>query len=358
MNTVIWRVQPDGIENNIIKKAADLLKDGGLVAFPTETVYGLGANGLDPTAIRKIFQAKGRPQDNPLILHVADINQVSCLVENIPLKAQLLMKEFWPGPLTLVLPKSSSVPEEITAGLNSVAIRMPAHPIALALIREAGIPIAAPSANRSGYPSPTTASHVLDDLEGKIDAVLDGGPTGIGLESTVLDVCGEVPVILRPGGITEEDLKRVIGKVEIDPGIIEPKITPKSPGMKYTHYSPQAEVILVHGENPGIIAIRILTLLKKLGSENKKIALLLTDETLGYLDKSQELLNGKKLAYIKKIGSRHDLEGIARLIYDELRYCDKVGADVIVTETYREEGIGRALMNRLLKSSGYRIVDS
>lgn len=357
MHTVLWRIDADNIENSIIKKAACLLKEGGLVAFPTETVYGLGANGLDPSALRKIFEAKGRPQDNPLILHVAELKDAFHLAEKVPSKARILMEEFWPGPLTLVLPKSRFVPPEVTAGLDTVAIRMPAHPLALALIREAGLPIAAPSANRSGYPSPTTASHVLDDLEGRIDAVLDGGPTGIGLESTVLDVSGERPVILRPGGVTEEDLRRVIGEVELDRGITDSGIAPKSPGMKYTHYSPRAEVILLYGETPRVIAERVIMWMEKFASEHKMAGLLLTEETWNCLGASQDYLRAKNAVYVKNIGSRQNLEGIARLLYDELRRCDKAGADVILTETYQEEGIGRALMNRLRKSSGYRIAD-
>jgi L-threonylcarbamoyladenylate synthase len=349
MRTQVWRVEPGKVKTDAIKKAAHLLRNGGLVAFPTETVYGLGANGLDPGAIAKIFKAKGRPLDNPLILHIAEPQEVYGLAENVSLDATTLMKEFWPGPLTLVLPRKSFIPDEATAGLDTVAIRMPAHPVALALIKEAGIPVAAPSANRSGYPSPTTAFHVLDDLNGKIDAVLDAGPTGIGLESTVLDLSGDKPLILRPGGVTKEELEGVIGAVEVDRGIRDKRFVPKSPGMKYTHYSPKAQVILISGEEPKIIAEKVSAQLAQLAETQKKVGLLLSSETWAFLGELP-------VAYAKNLGSRSNLESIAYVLYGELRRCDQAGADIILTETYKDEGLGMAIMNRLLKSAGYRVV--
>lgn len=347
MKTVVWRVDAANINQNIIKKAARIIRQGGLIAFPTETVYGLGANGLDAAAVQKIFQAKGRPLDNPLILHISEIRDVFYLARAVSLQAQVLMEKFWPGPLTLVLPKGAFIPDEITAGLDTVALRMPRHPVALALIKEAGKPVAAPSANRSGYPSPTQASHVLDDLAGRINAVLDGGPTGVGLESTVLDLSGDRPVILRPGSVTEEDIAGVIGRVEVDAGIKGFAAVPKAPGMKYTHYSPRAEVILIQGEPPEV-ARKISGMAEGYFSSDKKVGLLLTSETWSFL-------GDIKAAYVKSMGSRAQLAGIARSLYDELRRCDDAGVDVILTETYKEEGLGTALMNRLLKSAGYKI---
>lgn len=349
MRTQVWRVEPGKVKTDAIKKAAHLLRNGGLVAFPTETVYGLGANGLDPGAIAKIFMAKGRPLDNPLILHIAEPGEVYGLAENVSLAAATLMKEFWPGPLTLVLPRKSFIPDEVTAGLDTVAIRMPAHSVALALIKEAGIPVAAPSANRSGYPSPTTAFHVLDDLNGKIDAVLDAGPTGIGLESTVLDLSGDKPVILRPGGVTKEDLEGAIGAVEVDRGIRDIRFVPKSPGMKYTHYSPKAQVILISGEEPKTIAEKVSAQLAQPAVTQKKVGLLLSSETWAFLGELP-------VTYAKNLGSRSNLESIAHVLYDELRRCDQAGADIVLTETYKDEGLGMAIMNRLLKSAGYRVV--
>ncbi|MFZ5752973.1 MAG: L-threonylcarbamoyladenylate synthase [Bacillota bacterium] len=350
METLLWKVDVQNPDGSIIKTAAGIIKKGGLVAFPTETVYGLGANGLSPEAVARIFRAKGRPSDNPLILHIADVHAVYTLAKDIPPAAFRVMERFWPGPLTLVLPKQDVIPREVTAGLATVALRMPSHPVALALIREAGVPVAAPSANRSGLPSPTTAQHVWDDLAGKIEAILDSGPTGVGLESTVLDLTEDRPVILRPGGITTEDLQEVLGEVSVDPGLAAPEAVPKAPGMKYTHYSPQAEVILVEG-TPENVSRKIRELVERYTRQGKKIGLLLTDETW-------RLLGSLPVTYGKNMGTRLNLAGIARIIYGELRYCDQVGVDVIFTETYSQEGLGSALMNRLLKSAGYHVINA
>lgn len=348
METRYWQVLRDEPQQDIMEDAARMIREGGLVAFPTETVYGLGANGLDSRAVQKIFVAKGRPGDNPLILHVAEVEAVFSLAREVPPAAQILMEKFWPGPLTIVLPKKEIVPDEVTAGLDSVAIRMPDHPVARALIKKAQVAIAAPSANRSGYPSPTKASHVWDDLKGKIDAVLDGGPTGIGLESTIVDMLEEKPVILRPGGITKEEIADAVGEVYIDPGLCDTRQVPKAPGMKYTHYSPRAEVILVTGSAEKT-AQCIREMVEEYHRCQKKVGLLLTTETW-------EKIKNIEVLYHKNIGSRHNLLRVAQLIYSELRNCDKAGVDVILTETYQDQGLGTALMNRLLKSAGHHIV--
>lgn len=350
MKTLLWKIEPGNIDKNIIERAARLIRQGSLVAFPTETVYGLGADGLNPSAVDRIFEAKGRPGDNPLILHIADYRDVFYLAKIMPLKAQVLAEQFWPGPLTLVLPKNRQIPAQVTAGLDTVAVRMPAHPVARALIREAGVPVAAPSANRSGYPSPTRAEHVWDDLAGRIEAILDAGPTGVGLESTVLDMSQETPVILRPGGVTQEQLSAVIGLVEMDRALSDPLAAPKAPGMKYTHYSPGAEVFLIAGEPENVVR-KVNRLVEDYAGQGKKVGLLLTDEVW---EKAGDI----KAAYGQSLGSRRQLDAIARNIYCELRRCDEAGVDIILTETYEEEGLGTALMNRLLKSAGYKVIDS
>lgn len=346
METKTITVCKENPAKELLQMGVELIKKGELVAFPTETVYGLGANGLDANAIRKIFEAKERPADNPLILHVAHLQDVFYLAEPVSLQAQVLMEAFWPGPLTLVLPKRKHIPQEVTAGLDTVAIRMPNHPVALTLIKEGKVPLAAPSANRSGRPSPTTAQHVLQDLNGRIPLIIDGGATGVGLESTVLDCSGKNPVILRPGGVTKEQLEEVIGPVMLDSGLHTPDGVPKAPGMKYTHYAPDAKVLLIDGSNKAEI-IRRLT--EQYHQQGKRVGLLLTTETW------RELGN-LTTAYQKNLGSLHDLAVIAQQIYHEFRQAERNQVDIILTETYPEEGLGTALMNRLLKSAGYEVV--
>ena len=330
-----------------IKKAADIIKRGGLVAFPTETVYGLGANGLDENAVPKIYEAKGRPSDNPLILHISEFDEIKSIVEEIPKTAIILAEEFWPGPLTMVLKKSDIVPYRTTGGLESVAVRMPSNRIARELIKASGVPIAAPSANSSGRPSPTKASHVLYDLDGKIDLVIDGGAVDIGLESTIVDVTGDVPVILRPGFITEEMLSEAIGRVEIDEVVksLSPDkdLKPKAPGMKYRHYAPKGRMTIYKGK-PEKVVERINEEIAK--SAGKKTAVLATDETKMYY----------KADVVISVGSREDGESIAHNLFGALRRFDDVGAEVIFSEGFDENRLGFAIMNRLHKSAGYNII--
>ena len=329
-------------------KAAEIIKTGGLVAFPTETVYGLGANGLDENAVPKIYEAKGRPSDNPLILHISEFDEIKNIVKEIPDVAFVLADEFWPGPLTMVFKKSDIVPYRTTGGLESVAVRMPSNRIARELIKTAGVPVAAPSANSSGRPSPTKADHVLCDLDGKIDMVIDGGTVDIGLESTIVDVTGEVPVILRPGFITEEMLSEAIGRVKTDDAVKnlrqDKDIKPKAPGMKYRHYAPQGKMIIYKGNSEKVVKIINEETAK---SEGKKTAVLATDETKRYY----------KADIVISLGSREDCESIAHNLFDALRSFDDMGAEIIFSEGFDESRLGFAIMNRLHKSAGYNIVN-
>ena len=346
-----------------IEEAARILKAGGLVAFPTETVYGLGGNGLDKEAARKIYAAKGRPSDNPLILHVSKMEEVYPLVENVPEKAKLLMESFWPGPLTLILKKSKIVPLESTGGLDTVAIRCPDNALTLELIERAGLPVAGPSANLSGSPSPTEASHVYHDLSGRIEGILDDGAVGIGVESTILDMSTDRPTLLRPGAITLEDLTEVLGeKPEIDPTLLGKKMEdgfiPKAPGMKYRHYAPKAEMILFCAvEEKGSedkISKRIEEYLEEEGQEflEEKIAILCAEESKHlYKDLAE-----KKDISLKILGRRDEPLSMTHNLFRTLRECDEEGIGLILSEGYSEEGIGFALMNRMKKAAGQKII--
>ena len=329
-------------------KAAQIIKNGGLVAFPTETVYGLGANGLDENAVPKIYEAKGRPSDNPLILHISEFDEIKKIVKEIPDIAVILADEFWPGPLTMVFKKSAIVPYRTTGGLESVAVRVPSNKIAREFIKMAGVPVAAPSANSSGRPSPTKASHVLEDLESKIDMVIDGGTVDIGLESTIVDVTGEVPVILRPGFITEAMLSEAIGRVQTDEAVknLSPDkdIKPKAPGMKYRHYAPQGKMTIYKGNPEKVVKVINEEIAK---SEGRKTAVLATDETKRYY----------KADIVISVGSREDCESIAHNLFDVLRSFDDMGAEIIFSESFDENRLGFAIMNRLHKSAGYNIVN-
>ncbi|MEM3703259.1 MAG: L-threonylcarbamoyladenylate synthase [Candidatus Bathyarchaeia archaeon] len=343
------KVNPENPEAEVIRTVANIIKSGGLVAFPTETVYGLGANALNTEAVLALFRAKNRPLDNPPIVHVGEFEDVYGLVRAVPTKAEVLMKTFWPGPLTLIFKRSKIVPDVTVACLDTIAIRMPKHNVALALIRESGCPIAAPSANLAGRPSPTTAKHVLEDLDGRIDAVLDAGPTRIGVESTVLDITVDPPQILRPGGTSYEVLKRVLGRVEIHPVAIAEKEIPvekaRSPGMKHRHYAPRAELVVVEGETAAVIKT-VAELIDYYKRRNMKVGVLATDETAAYY----------KADVVKSLGSRSSMDVIAKNLFRLLREFDVEGVNVILAEGVPSEGLGLAVMNRLRKASGYNIV--
>lgn len=311
MNTQLITINPDNPDSSLIAQAARVIKNGGLVSFPTETIYGLGANGLDPEAVKKIFLAKGRPQDNPLILHVASVEQVTDLVQEIPESAKLLMNKFWPGPLTLIFKKSDLVPDSVSCGLDTVAVRMPDNKVALELINACGCPLSAPSANISGRPSPTQAIHVMDDLSGKVDMVLDGGEVDIGIESTVLDLTQTPPQILRPGKVTQEDIEGLLGPI----GEHLKSNTPRAPGMKYTHYSPSAKVFIVHSQEEENVFLK--------NNPDKKIMI------LNYADEKEMASN----------------------LFKDFREADKKCFDCIVVYAITETSFGRAIMDRLKKAS-------
>lgn len=344
MNTIHWSVENivDSIDGYPqIEEAAQYIQDNQIVAFPTETVYGLGANAGSDEAVARIFAAKGRPSDNPLIVHIAEYQQLEKLVMEISEQVKLLINAFWPGPLTLIFPKKpGGLSEYVTAGLDTVAVRMPSHPVALALIRSSGLPVAAPSANRSGKPSPTTAKHVEQDLNGKIAGILDGGATGVGLESTVVDCTGQFPVILRPGGITKEELENVISdKIKVTSNILEKRDTPRAPGMKYTHYSPSAPLYLVDGR-----AEWIQDLIDEKRKEGLKVGMLASTET------KREY----QADLVLDVGSRHNLEHVAHQLYNSLREFDESNVEIIYSEVFPQIGVGVAIMNRLEKAAGHQ----
>jgi len=347
--TVTYLVNPEKPEIENILAAAAIIKAGGLVAFPTETVYGLGADALNADAVLALFKAKKRPLDNPPIVHVEKNSEVFKLTERVSEKAERLTKQFWPGPLTLVFERSNIVPDVTTAGLQTIAIRMPENKIALALIKESGCPIAAPSANLAGKPSPTNAKHVSDDLNGRIDAILDGGATKIGVESTVLDVSVDPPVLLRPGGTPLEALRKAIGEVKLHPFIFaEMNLAPekaRSPGMLHKHYAPKAEVILVEGVVPAVMS-KIKELVGSCWMQNKRVAVLATDETAWAYEAD----------IVKSLGSRRNLDAMAANLFRLLREFDEENVDVIISEGVPTEGLGLAVMNRLRKASGYNII--
>ena len=348
LKTEIIRLDKNNIDLDKVRYAAGVLRKGGLVAFPTETVYGLGANAMDTAAVAKIFEAKGRPSDNPLIVHIADIKSLSELAVGSFTGVSPLMERFWPGPLTLVMNKSQKVPSVITAGLDTVAIRVPSHPIALALIKEAGIPVAAPSANTSGKPSPTSAAHVIEDLTGKVDIIIDGGTADVGLESTVLDVTEKPAVILRPGGITPEQLREVLGEVNIDPALVKnqtEEFIPRAPGMKYTHYSPKAEVIIVEGSMSAVVQ-QINTLAQCQMSKGVRVGILTTEQTRSMYPQGEIIC----------MGDRDNPETIAANLFSSLREFDSRGVELILAEAVDSSGIGLAVMNRMNKAAGYNII--
>lgn len=340
----------------VLSDAAICLKTGGLVAFPTETVYGLGADGLNPEASKKIYAAKGRPSDNPLIVHIADMNALEELTYTND-KAYTLAHAFWPGPLTIILPKKDIVPKETTGGLDTVAIRMPSHPAALSLIRQSGVYVAAPSANISGRPSPTKAEHVIDDMNGRIDYIIDGGPVGIGIESTIVDLSGDVPTILRPGYITKKMLEEMIGEVVMDPALEKPSemeakgIHPKAPGMKYTHYAPKGELTLVEDKadnSKQVVVDKIRELAKEKREQGFKVGIMAPKETVSLYDGYADV--------VVCVGDRSKQTTVAAGLYAALREFDEQGAEYIYAESFRGDGLSYAIMNRLLKAAGQRVI--
>lgn len=349
MDTIIRKITDDDDNNEIIiKTAADIIARGGLVAFPTETVYGLGGDAFDVNASARIYEAKGRPSDNPLIVHIAALEDLYSLTDNVPDKALALAKEFWPGPLTMIVDKKSCVPNTVTGGLSTVAVRLPSHKVARDLIKASGTFIAAPSANLSGRPSPTRAEHVIEDLSGRVDMIIDGGDIEIGLESTIVDFTEDVPVILRPGYITMEMIEDVIGDVRLDKALmtgISDGVAPKAPGMKYRHYAPKAELTIVEGERDKVIN-RINSFVEEGRRRNRKVGVMLTAETYDMVEADVKI----------SLGSGDSNEEIARNLFATLREFDETGVDVIYSEGFGDNGLGQAVMNRLLKAAGHRVI--
>lgn len=345
METKVFVARDNYIKDEELKEASAVIRSGGLVAFPTETVYGLGGDATNPEASRKIYAAKGRPSDNPLIVHIADFSQLRNIVAEVPQEAEKLAEAFWPGPLTMILRKNEVIPYETTGGLDTVAIRMPSHPVARAFLQDSGCMIAAPSANTSGRPSPTTAQHVWEDLHGKIEILLDGGPVGIGIESTIVDLSEERPMILRPGFITQEMLSAVLGDVGVDPGLVSEnsKQPPKAPGMRYRHYAPKADLTLVEGTMEEVIS-KINALTREAQAMGKSVGVLATEE-----NKDRYVAD-----HVIVIGQRRDEAEIARHLFDVLRQFDDLQVDLIYSESFVAAGVGQAIMNRLLKAAGHK----
>lgn len=347
MRAEVVAMTGENLDMDAIKKAGDILKAGGLVAFPTETVYGLGGNALDPQASMKIYAAKGRPSDNPLIVHIAELEQLEKITTEIPEGAKILAEKYWPGPLTMILPKADIVPRETTGGLDSVAVRFPSDRIAQELIKAGGGFVAAPSANTSGRPSPTMAEHVEEDLGDAIDMIIDGGQVGIGLESTIVDFTEEIPVVLRPGYISLEMLQETLGDVRMDKGLLitDSSVHPKAPGMKYRHYAPKGQLTLVEGDKDKVIA-KINELVREKKEEGYKVGVIGTDETL----------DAYHADILRSIGSRQKPESVAANLYRILREFDDLECDYMYSESFFEQGLGNAIMNRMLKAAGYHLI--
>ena len=348
METIISRMKHTTEDEKAILQAGNIIKQGGLVAFPTETVYGLGGDALNPDSSRKIYAAKGRPSDNPLIIHICRLEDVHRIVSDFPKKAQQLANEFWPGPLTMVLPKSGAVPDETTGGLNTVAVRMPVDPVALAFIEAAGGYVAAPSANVSGRPSPTSSRYVEEDMCGRIEMIIDGGDVEIGLESTIVDLTGDTPMLLRPGSITLDMLKDILGNVEVDPTIMEGNLAgkPKAPGMKYKHYAPKGELTIVSGLSDAVIK-SINEMAVAAMEKGEKVGIIGTEENISFYKGNS----------IKSVGKRDDEVSIAKHLYRSLREFDDEGVTRIYSESFSTGGMGQAIMNRLLKAAGHQVLE-
>lgn len=347
MNTRVIRIDEQHMDMVLVGEAGAIIRAGGLVAFPTETVYGLGGDALNPQSSEKIYLAKGRPSDNPLIVHIADIEKLDAIVREVPESARKLAEQFWPGPLTMILHKSDAVPYETTGGLDTVAVRMPVNPVARALIRAAGGYVAAPSANRSGRPSPTAAEYVIEDMDGRIEMVIDSGDVEIGLESTIIDLTTDKATILRPGYITNRMLVQVLGEVEEDCTMMRADSgqAPKAPGMKYRHYAPKGELTIIDGEEDRVVEY-INTQIRQQMKDNKKTGVIGTDTSVSKYQAD----------VCKSLGSRKDEATIARELYRVLREMDDESVEVIYAESFDAVGLGQAIMNRLLKAAGHRIV--
>ena len=347
METKVITIDHKAMDEAVLQEAGTIIKNGGLVAFPTETVYGLGGDALNKESSRKIYAAKGRPSDNPLIVHICSMDALQPIVEEIPEAVERLADAFWPGPLTIIMKKSQLVPKETTGGLDTVAVRMPSHPVALKFIEYAGGYVAAPSANVSGRPSPTKAKYVVEDMSGRIEMILDGDGIDIGLESTIVDMTSQVPMILRPGYITQEMLEKVLGEVAVDKTILDIncKEPPKAPGMRYRHYAPKAQLTIVEGDSENTIAT-INAFTKEAHKKREKVGIIGTEETKAlYIGDS-----------IKSVGKRRDEEAIARTLYTILREFDDEDVSVIYSESFAECNMGQAIMNRLLKAAGHQII--
>ncbi len=348
MKTKISMIKNVSEDEKEIQEAAEIIKNGGTVVFPTETVYGLGADGLNSEAVKKIFEAKGRPQDNPLIIHVSS-KDLKLYAQEVPQIANKLVEKFWPGPLTIILKKKDIVPNETSASLDSIGIRMPNNDIALKLIELSETTIAAPSANISGRPSPTDIQRCIQDLDGKVDCILGGEQSDIGVESTIIDCTVNPPLVLRPGGITLEMLREIDSNISIDPAIMkkpQPNLKPKAPGMKYRHYAPKAKVTIISGNKKNTIE-KIKEMVHYNIEKMKKVCILRVDE-------NEKVYNeGIKIS----LGSLNDLSTVARNLFEALRKCDDIGADVVFAESFEQKGVGIAIMNRLNKAAGFDIVE-
>lgn len=349
MNTIIKKIDGHDSDKRIFEEAGEVIRKGGLVIFPTETVYGLGANALDADAVLKIFIAKGRPQDNPLIVHVYNFKQIETLVTEIPEEARIIAEKFWPGPLTMIFNKKDIIPDVTSAGLKSVGIRMPSLTSAREFIKYCGVPIAAPSANLSGKPSPTDAERCIEDMDGKIDYIIAGERCSVGVESTILDCTVKPFCILRPGGITLEMLREIDDKIYIDKAVMakpSADLKPKAPGMKYRHYAPKAPVKIIRGDIKKTVE-KINEMAQNYMKDNKKVGIIATDETIEFYPKN----------CIMSLGSRNNLETVASNLFETLRAIDDENVDIMLCEAFKEEGIGTAVMNRLKKSAGYDIIN-
>jgi len=343
MKTQYFSIHNIDEQRDLICQAANILRTGGLLGIPTETVYGLGANGLDPRAVKAIFEAKGRPQDNPLILHIPGPHWLDRYCKNIPPAAYRLAEEFWPGPLTMILQRREHVPNVTTGGLDTVGVRCPDHPVTLAIIEAAQVPVAAPSGNISGRPSPTSADHMLEDMDGRIHGIVDGGPCGVGVESTIIDLTTPVPRLLRPGGLPLEELRRVLGEVTVDKAVLAPLSAgekPRAPGMKYRHYAPKAPVTVVAGDS-----LRTARYIRRRACEG--IGVICFDEY-------RDLFSG---CVVESIGSAADKEEQARRVFDALRAFDETNVTAIYAQCPNEEGLGLAVANRLKKAAGFQVVE-